>query len=176
MTGDANQNARDYTLSAAEVEMLKGAVLLPADMRRQILRRHVATHGGEALLNLFANFIGLANSVTDNTRGFAETFLVVTGGMHPYTVEKVNFPTIFGALQGADLARGIDEAKTCEGCAYRLGTCANQSPVTTIDAVDVLEPGESPFLCHMELDDHAQPFKACAGYAQARRLLKENAA
>ena len=68
--------------------------------------------------------------------------------MHPQLAEKINLPTLFGALHGVVLAAGVKSDKTCGGCAFRLGTPANQSPITTGDADWYFHPGEGDCLCH----------------------------
>lgn len=71
------------------------------------------------------------------------------------------------------IAEGIAQDETlCGGCAFRLGTAANQSPITTIDADDCAHPGEQPFMCHETLDDNGNPQEACGGFAKARAKRK----
>ena len=126
-------NNCDYQLSDADASELKGIVLLPADIRRQLLVNYVSDRGQAALLNLFVQFIGAANSVVKNCREMAE-LLLVCEGTHPHDAEKINMPTLFGAMQGVVLANSCDPTGLCEGCAYRLGTPANQCEATTCDA------------------------------------------
>lgn len=74
-----------------------------------------------------------------------------------------NLPTEEGRALGKELARLCDSAllgkpdERCATCAFRLGTEANGSPATLMDATKcVLE--RVPFFCH----EHARP---CAGFA-----------
>lgn len=173
---DPTDRAQDYHLTQQQADLLKGICLVPADLRLQALKLHGELVGLDRFADLFAQFIGMANSVVANNREMAELLLITEGGMHPHTAEKANLPTIFGALQGIELAEGVDLSKVCAGCAYRLGTPANQSPSTTCDAGDVLQPGEPVFLCHEDLDGQAQPHKACGGYAQHMAARKASAA
>lgn len=173
---DMTDRARDYQMTRQQADLLKGISLVPFDLRSQALRLHADLVGLDRFVDLFANFIGMANSVVANNREMVELLLITEGGMHPHTAEKANLPTIFGALQGIELAEGVDLSKVCAGCAYRLGTPANQSPSTTCDAGDVLQPGEAVFLCHAELDAETQPYKACGGYAQHMAARKAGAA
>lgn len=166
----------DYAMSPAQANALLGTTGLPQDLRVMVLQNYAGAHGLAEVVDLFAHFIGLANSVVENNREAAELVLVTEGGLHPNTASKINLPTIMGALAGVKLAAGISQDRTCVGCAFRLGTCANQSPITTIDADDCSEPGEEPFMCHEDLDDLDMPTKACAGFAQARAARKREAA
>jgi hypothetical protein len=156
-----------YTLTREEAEMLAGAHLLPDPFRSELLARYLKEHGPERLLVLFANFLGLANSVVANTREFVELYLVTECNHHPHTAEQINLPTIHGALQGVRAAikpvRGM-----CKGCAYRLGTAANQSPITAFDAEHTSQSSGDPFHCHEGLDERGEPTRLCAGYAAAR--------
>lgn len=163
----------DYAISAEDAGELLGAVLLPADIRREVLRRYCRARGRAALTNLFAEFIGLANSVIANNREMVETVLTTEADWHPHTSEKVNLPTLFGALQGICLATSVDPADLCGGCAFRLGTPANQSPSTTSDADWCSHPGETNFMCHEDLDDRGEPTRGCRGFAQTRAARKQ---
>ncbi|OWK35167.1 hypothetical protein FRUB_10009 [Fimbriiglobus ruber] len=95
--------------------------------------------------------------MVENNREMAELLLITEGGLSPDEAAKANLPTLFGALGGILLTEGVDQAKTCGGCAFRLGTCANQSPSTTCDADWCSHPGEQDFMCHEDLDDQGNP-------------------
>jgi len=159
----------DYSISKEAAREIMGATLLPVEYRLQALLEFSKNHGHWALITLFANFIGMANSVVANNREMIELLMITEGGHHPHDADKANLPTIFGALNGIALAEGIDQSKTCAGCAYRLGTPANQSPVTTCDADLVLQPFEPSFMCHEDLDEHGNPYRKCTGYTQAKK-------
>lgn len=167
-----HSKAIDYSIDEADTRELLGIVSLPADYRGMLLTKYVAEHGTAALAELFAQFIGLANSVVANNREMAELLLITEGGMTPNAAEQANLPTIFGALNGILLAEGVDQAKTCGGCAFRLGSCANQSPVTTCDA-DWCSDGEDQFMCHEDLDDVGKPTRKCTGFTQARKSRRK---
>lgn len=161
-----------YELSKDDAGWLAGACGMPPDVRAEVLAGYLNQRGRAAFINLFSQFIGLANSVVANNRESIEIFGIVEGGMHPNEAEKLNLPSIFGACNGAMLAAEIDPAATCEGCAFRIGTLANQSPATTSEADWCGYPGEQPFMCHMDLDDKGEPTKGCAGFAQLRASRK----
>jgi len=162
----------DYAMSPADADNLRGIVLLPHDLRIMALRR-VALKGKTRaqIVDLFAAFIGMANSVVENNREMIEMELVTAGGFHPNTAEKINLPTIFGALGGVAVAAGCQSPKRCGGCAYRLGTPANQSPCTTLDAEQCADEREL-FHCHEEFDDAGNPVRVCAGWAEATRARR----
>jgi hypothetical protein len=163
-----------YKLERAEAAELQGIVSQPSDVRQELLRRYAEARGSEALAHLFAEFIGLANSVEDNAQSFLWVAAIVDGKMSDREVEKLNMPTIAGALAGVHIA--IEPVKgMCGGCAYRLGTHANQSPCTTEDAQYVFDCNLR-FRCHDDLDEDGEPTRECAGYEwKLKQLQKERA-
>jgi hypothetical protein len=167
--------SRLYEITAADAGALLGASGLPVDLRREILAHYAKENGAEALVALFANFIGLANSVVANCHDALEIFGMAHLGMHPYEAEKLNLPTIDGALFGVRLTAGVEVDGICDGCAFRLGSHANQSPLTTCDADFCSHPGEVDFMCHEALDDKGAPTKGCAGWARKRAMMREKA-
>lgn len=176
MTRPSHYHGSDYAIARSDADWLRGTVLMDAEIRVKVLQRYLRDNGADALVALFAQFMGLANSVVANNREMVELILITEAGMTPATAEQSNLPTVFGALQGVTIAAGIDQSKLCHGCAFRLGTVANQSPVTTSDADWCSHPGEKNFLCHMDGQAEGQHRKACAGFAQLRaRRSKESA-
>lgn len=160
--------AIDYAMSDADTNELKGTVQFPFDLRVLALTQYAEKYGTPAIVNLFAQFIGLANSVVANNREMIELLGIIEGGEHPYTAEKYNLPSIFGALCGVNLANSIDPNRACHGCAYRLGTCANQSPSTTCDA-DYAAADSFDFFCHERLDENDKPNTLCIGHALRKK-------
>lgn len=156
----------DYALTDAQAEAMQAAVLLPADLRRKMLRRLRR----DELVDLFAQFIGLANSVVFNNREMIEIALIVEGKQYPGTASQINLPTIFGALSGVKLANITPaKAKTCSGCAYRHATPANQSPVTTCDA-DWQRGNGDDFWCHEDMNADGTPSRKCVGHLLAMKV------
>lgn len=153
----------DYAIDPEVAKDLMGVVQFSHDIRLEVLRSMQERFGQDAMLALFSQFIGMANSVLLNCRDSLEIFGIVHAGFGPYEAEKINFPTLFGALNGIKLAVGVNQAKTCHGCACRIGTLANQSPATTCD-VDYCLEGDDKFWCHEELDDKGMPTKRCIGF------------
>jgi len=78
--------------------------------------------------------------------------------------KKINEPTRDGYELGYQLARFYEGSKLqperCRTCAFRVGTYANGSPQTTMDALKCVVEGV-PFNCHEES-------KLCAGYIALR--------
>lgn len=157
-----------YHLSIDQADTLKGVVLVDEDLRHLILERYVRERGQPALVRLFSQFIGLANSVVANNREMIEMFAITECGLYPHDARKVNLPTLFGALLGVDLATGVNQRKACGGCAYRIGTPANQSPITTCDAEYCADEG-TQFMCHEHMDPNGEPTRRCVGHAAKRR-------
>lgn len=164
--------ATDYEFPVAMAESLTAVACLPAKGRYQAIQTLEAEHGVNTVRWAFAHFIGLANSVVDNAREMAELLLITEGGVDFRTAEKINMPTILGALAGVGLAQCADTAAACSGCAFKIGTAANQSPITTLDAGDCAEAYGDRFMCHEDLDDQGQPTKPCAGWAKLVATLR----
>jgi hypothetical protein len=166
---------RHYELCKSDASWLAGAVLMPPDIRQKVFEKYAEENGQARLVNLFVQFVGMANSVVENGRAFLEEVAIIHGDMHPYQAEKLNLPTIYGACRGAEMAHGITQDALCGGCAFRIGTHANQSPTTTCDADACAHPYEQPFMCHEDLDEGGNPTKGCAGAAQLRAVRKTRA-
>lgn len=61
----------------------------------------------------------------------------------------------------------------CNGCAFRLGTLANQSASTVKDAVGALANlDDAVFVCHHGLDEEGLPTRPCYGYEAAIKADK----
>lgn len=164
----------DYSIDVDVANDLMGVVQFPHALRLEVLQAMQQKLGPDKMLALFSQFIGMANSVVFNAHDALGEFLIVDADWHPYQVAKgLNFPTLFGALNGVRLAAGVNQAKTCHGCACRLGTLANQSPTTTCD-VDYCLEGDDKFWCHEDLDDKGNPTKRCVGFQT--HLKKRDAA
>lgn len=172
MMSECDERERRYSLTRKQGETLAGASNLPIDLREMIFARYAKDHGSKALAALFAQFMGLANSVVENNRQALELFGLCHAGLEPWETEKLNLPTIFGACKGAVIAIGVEQDGLCHGCAFRLGSTANQSPSTTCDADWCAHPGEQPFMCHEDMDAEGDPRKACVGFARARATRK----
>ncbi len=162
-----------YRLTPDDAMLLLGALHMPADERAAVIQRLLPVQDAKRML---AEFIGLAASVYENVRAFAETEIVCEAGQDPHFVEKWNFPDLTGALIGVGLAARVDQSSSdmCSGCAFRLGTHANQCVSTGLDADVCLEAGEMPFMCHDHMDGE-QPTRACGGWKMARRQAREDA-
>ncbi|HEY0840457.1 MAG TPA: hypothetical protein VGD74_09755 [Vulgatibacter sp.] len=161
-------NVTDYNLTPDEADLIGAAATLPLASRLELLRLYEEKHGAGSMRHLLAHTIGAANSVIANARESVEMALITELHMHPHTAEKVNLPTLFGAMRGVRLAAGIDTRSLCAGCAYRCGAVANQCEPTIADAELQAEDNE-PFFCHAEFDDKGNAINLCAGHAQAVR-------
>ncbi|TQC94702.1 hypothetical protein FK216_15580 [Moraxellaceae bacterium AER2_44_116] len=154
-----------YDFSGNQANVLSVAINLPLQHRVSFLAEQMSP---DNLLLAFANFIGMANSVSENTFLAVEQILVECGVTHPDRLSGANLPTLTGALNGYELSQGISQKRTCKGCAYRKGTPANQSLITTTDASYCIDSYED-FHCHEKLDDNGQPVKLCAGHVQHKK-------
>lgn len=85
-----------------------------------------------------------------------------------------NLPSPEGAELGRNHVRFYEQeeakhppsAPRCDGCAFRLGTLANQSVATQMTALKCVIEGE-PFYCHKGVGD-GEPKRLCAGYEVLR--------
>lgn len=142
----------DYDFDPRDVTTLQGISSLPQDMRVEIMRKLFARRTKAQLIEMFANFVGLANAVEGNMRDFLELAGIIHGGMNEIEAEKLNAPTVWGALNGIKIATPPVPGM-CGGCAFRKGTPANQSSITTIDALDSATGGiAAEFMCHERPD------------------------
>jgi len=162
----------DYTMTPRQAEDMAVLANLPLAGRTRELTEYCAQHGVESLVELFAQFVGMANSVADNCRNMTDLVLISELGMHPDKFDSVNLPTILGACQGVALAAQCDPAGACEGCAYRQGSMANQSPIATSEAA-YMAFDQKGFMCHAETDDRGNPTKVCVGHAKAHKCAGE---
>ncbi|WP_426237391.1 hypothetical protein [Pseudomonas sp. TWP3-2] len=156
----------DYTMTTQQAADVTALVGVPLAGRISLLTDYCNEHGSERLVELFAQFIGMANAVADNCRNMTDLVLIGELGMHPDRFDSLNLPTVLGACQGVVLAAQCDPAGACEGCAYRVGSMANQSPMATSDAA-YMAFDQRGFMCHAETDDRGNPTKVCVGHAKA---------
>lgn len=162
---------RAYSLSATDAGWLSGMVVSPEEFRKMALAKYAKENGQEALINLFAQFIGAAESVVHNCHETIDLHLICEGLARPDRREdRLNLPTMFGAMLGAKLAS--DPKGACATCAFRIGTRANQCETTVCDAEWCASPGERPFFCHEGIADGDEPNTPCAGFVVARQRLK----
>jgi hypothetical protein len=158
----------EYSMTPADATDLMEFAQLDLPKRREALGRYAQQHGPERLVEMFAQFIGMANSVAANCSEMSDIVLITECGVHPDKFDSVNLPTIIGACQGVLLAGKCDPTGTCYGCAYRLGSIANQSPIATSDA-DHMAFDQKGFMCHADLDESGDPIKVCVGHAKANK-------
>lgn len=158
----------EYSMSRSDAQDLVGIAQLDLPMRRQALTKYLQLNGSQRLVEFMAQLIGMANSVASNCAEMSDQVLIIECGVHPDKFTGVNLPTIIGACQGVMIANKCDPAGACHGCAYRLGSIANQSPITTCDA-EFMAHDPKGFLCHAHLDGDGEPTKVCVGHAKAAK-------
>jgi len=158
----------DYSMSPEDATALMEMAKLDPAMRHEALSGYLQQNGTQRLVELFAQFIGMANSVAENCKEMSDFVLITECGVHPEKFESVNLPTIIGACQGVILAEKCDPSGVCFGCAYRLGSIANQSPDATSDA-DYMAHDQKGFMCHADLNESGEPTKVCVGHAKAHK-------
>lgn len=158
----------EYSMSRSDAQNLAGIAQLDLPMRRQALTKYLQLNGSQRLVEFMAQLIGMANSVASNCAEMSDQVLIIECGVHPDKFTGVNLPTIIGACQGVMIANKCDPAGACHGCAYRLGSIANQSPITTCDA-EFMAHVPKGFLCHAHLDGDGEPTKVCVGHAKAAK-------
>ncbi|WP_083216636.1 hypothetical protein [Pseudomonas sp. 34 E 7] len=155
-------------MSRSDAQDLAGIAQLDLPMRRQALTKYLQMNGSQRLVEFMAQLIGMANSVAGNCAEMSDQVLIIECGVHPDKFTGVNLPTIIGACQGVMIANKCDPAGACHGCAYRLGSIANQSPITTCDA-EFMAHDPKGSMCHAHLDEHGEPTRVCVGHAKAAK-------
>ncbi|WP_162235686.1 hypothetical protein [Pseudomonas congelans] len=158
----------EYNMTRSDASDLAGIAQLDLAMRREALTRYLRLNGSQRLVEFTAQLIGLANSVAENCAEMSDQVLIEECGVHPDKFTGVNLPTIIGACQGVLIASKCDPAGACHGCAYRLGSIANQSPITTCDA-EFMAHDQKGFMCHAHFDEQGEPTKVCVGHAKASK-------
>lgn len=158
----------DYSMSPGDALIIAGISQYGLDTRRTMVKALWRELGAAKLAEMFAQFIGMANSVAANCAEMSDMVLIHECGVHPDKFDSVNLPTIIGACQGVQIANKCDPAGACHGCAYRLGSIANQSPITTSDA-EFMAHDRKGFMCHADLDERGEPLRICVGHAKAAR-------
>jgi hypothetical protein len=156
----------DYSMSRDDATDLAGIAQFNLAMRREALTAYLQRNGPQRLVEFLAQFIGMANSVAENCKEMSDQVLIEECGVHPDRFESVNLPSIIGACQGVLIASKCNPKGACYGCAYRLGSIANQSPITTCDA-EFMAHDRKGFMCHAHLDELGEPTKVCIGHAKA---------
>ncbi|WP_460103909.1 hypothetical protein [Pseudomonas sp. H1_D04] len=155
-------------MDKSDASNLAGMAQLDLEGRRSALEVYLKIHGQRRLVEFTAQLIGMANSVAENCAEMCDQVLIEECGVHPDKFTSVNLPTLIGACQGVMIASKCDPAGACHGCAYRLGSIANQSPITTCDA-EFMAHHRKGFMCHAHLDAEGEPTKVCVGHAKAAK-------
>ncbi|MFJ5297437.1 hypothetical protein ACIQAL_13040 [Pseudomonas sp. NPDC088368] len=158
----------EYRMSPRVALELAGIVQFDPAKRVELLAEFLERNGEHNLIEFFSQFIGMANSVVANCAEMSDQVLIEECGVHPDRFTSVNMPTIIGACQGVVLASLCDPKGACHGCAYRLGSIANQSPIATSDAAYKAHDPKG-FLCHAYMDETGEPRRACVGHAKANK-------
>ena len=163
----------EYSMDKSDAENLAGMAQLDLEGRRSALEVYLRINGPRRLIEFTAQLIGMANSVAANCAEMSDQVLILECGVHPDRFTSVNLPTLIGACQGVLIASKCDPAGACHGCAYRLGSIANQSPIATCDA-ESMAHDQKGFLCHAHLDEEGEPEKVCVGHAKAVKAALGN--
>lgn len=160
--------AVDYEMTRSQVDALRSLLTLPAQARRDAISAYCRDHSRVAVYDLFAQFIGMANAVVANNREMIEQYLICDKGEYPHSASKINLPTILGACKGVTLAAKTKCTKPCDSCAFRVGTPANQSDITTSDAEHAMDNGKE-FWCHESEDERGNCQAVCRGYLGVKK-------
>jgi hypothetical protein len=158
----------EYSMARDDATDLASIAQFDLAMRREALTSYLQRNGSLRLVEFMAQLIGMANSVAANCSEMSDQVLITECGVHPDKFTSVNLPTIIGACQGVMIASKCDPKGACHGCAYRLGSIANQSPITTSDA-EFMAHDRKGFMCHAYLGGDGEPTKVCVGHAKAAK-------
>ncbi len=124
------------------------------------------------LKDLLGNVLKLAESISNNCKEWLEVTATIHADIHPYQAEKLNCPTLRGALSAAVTIPRVPISETCETCAFRVGSPANQTEAVAEDVLIALEDGGKAFFCHDYEGD--KPTHPCRGYLEAIKIKKQN--
>jgi len=128
----------------------------------------------EELISLLTETLKLADSIANNCKEWLETMAIVHADYHPYTAEKLNYPTLQGALDCAANIPRVNPKGTCATCAFRIGSPPNQCDEVAEDVLDCLLEGRT-FMCHCSTDDSdEEPNKPCKGFLKAKARIFNN--
>lgn len=126
------------------------------------------------LKELLVEVCKMSQTLSLNCREWLETAGIVHAGLHPYTAEKLNVPTLEGALAAAITVPLVpQDCDMCHSCAFRVGSSPNQTEAVAADILECLTEGRS-FHCHDydENDPEAGPRPLCKGFLQALKQQK----
>lgn len=157
---------KGYAFSKEELRVIGGFYVLPLDVRLEEMKKFFTNKDPVEIMEMFSNFIDMAETVIENTREQCQLILLCSG-MSPTQAEKFNEPSILGAIRGFEAAKSVRQDSLCHGCAFRRGSVANTCLVTVDDA-EYCSDNDKTFMCHENLDDSQQPTQKCRGF-----LIKE---
>jgi len=128
------------------------------------------TRSEEDLKGLLVNVLKLAETISENCREWLELAGIVHGDMHPYQAEKLNIPTLIGALSSAITVPRVDTSDCCHSCAFRVGSSANMTEAVASDVMDCMTDG-TVFYCHHKVDENfeTKPKHSCRGFVAAMK-------
>ena len=154
---------KPYTITAKQQSRLAAALVLAPKAPEEaalLLGRMTKAE----LTDAFVQFLRLAASVEANARDTHEFYFIVDQDVHPHSVEQMNLPTLLGALKGATQCVQKETKGMCGGCAFRLGSIANQCLSTQVDTEFVAQERDR-FMCHERMDESTgEPTHICAGF------------
>ena len=157
----------------ASILAITDIIQLPEAERLHAIKDQFTEKSHDELLNLLSNILNVAVDYAQSCDETLHLHLVTTGGMHPYSVEKLISPSFHGALNGLILAeKAPNQNVLCESCAYRRETLANHCLTTQSDLAYAFE-SDAVFYCHKDIENLDTPsvadrkrMKPCKGWAQ----------
>jgi hypothetical protein len=166
--GTAVERGR-YEFTEKEMRVVGGFHLLPHRTRLEEMAKFFANRDIFEIMRMFSNYIDMAETVILNTREQYEVFAIAGGNLHPNDADKVNVPSILGAINGLKIAGDLDPAKFCHGCAFRKSSVANTCLTTVADTEYCSQEGQT-FMCHENLDPKTgEPTQKCRGFLKAEK-------
>jgi hypothetical protein len=161
-------NNKTYKPDNAGAEALAALSVLSYEDRLSQIKRLRREHGIEWVLRLFNDTIGMANSVTDNSHEMVKFVALMNADLHQQDVDKISLPSMLGAAMGAAAAALCEDVKVCDGCAFKIGSIANQCVPTQAD-VRHITADDGRFLCHVDGLEGDKPTQACKGWAVVQK-------
>lgn len=161
---------KSYAFSDDELKQIGAWVLLPHEMRMELMEKFFAGKDPQAIMSMFSNFIDLAHTTVENCEEQAWSCAVGIWGADPNEADKLNMPSLAGAITGVKLSQGVEPNHLCHGCAYRRGSVANTCMVTTFDAAWCHGEFDQPFMCHENIKDDEEPTQKCRGFLKKEKI------
>lgn len=156
-----------------EINNLIEILNVPKACRHQAIHEKLSSKSHDDLIKILEVLMTVSENYAESCDEALYLHLVITGDMHPHSIEKLISPKFDAALKGLLLSeKAPNQDVLCDGCAYKEGTLANHCSTTQSDLSSALNEGKI-FYCHEGFERLDVPtkkdqkcMKPCKGWAQ----------